>query len=102
MPIYEYRCESCANEFDKLMKMGAPNPPCSIDGCTGATKRLMSAASFHLKGGGWAKEGYGSRRRTVAGNPTVSPNSLPYVTRDGGLASSDGKKILNSDGSAAS
>jgi putative FmdB family regulatory protein len=100
MPIYEYRCESCANEFDKLMKMGAPNPPCQI--CQGETKRMLSAAAFHLKGGGWAKEGYGSRQRTVAGNPSVNPQSLPYVTRDGGLASADGKKILNSDGSAAS
>ena len=98
MPIYEYQCTSCDNRFDRLVKMGAEDPKCPE--CSEPTRRLISAAAFVLKGGGWANEGYGSRQRTVAGNPSVDPKSLPYVTRDGGLASSDGKKILNSDGSA--
>ena len=98
MPIYEYECTECDHRFDKLVKMGAEDPPCGE--CAKPTRRLISAAAFVLKGGGWASEGYGQRNRVVPGSPSVSADSLPYVTQDGGLASSDGKKILNSDGSA--
>lgn len=28
--------------------------------CQAPTKRLISAPAFHLQGGGWAKDGYGS------------------------------------------
>lgn len=28
MPLYEYKCEKCGHEFDRLAKMSDPNPPC--------------------------------------------------------------------------
>lgn len=53
MPIYEYRCESCAHELEKLQKMGDDKlvdcPECGQP----ALKRLVSAAAFRLKGSGW-------------------------------------------------
>ena len=53
MPIYEYRCESCAYELEKLQKMSDPTlvdcPECSRP----ALRRLISAAAFRLKGSGW-------------------------------------------------
>ena len=63
MPLYEYRCTKCGHEFDQLMpNSDAPNPscPCEEDGepCGQTTERLVSRSSFHLKGGGWAAEGY--------------------------------------------
>ena len=68
MPIYEYRCLSCGHQFEKIVKLDAPNPPCvttvSTDDpkilvrCDGQTERLISRSSFHLKGAGWAKDGY--------------------------------------------
>ena len=58
MPIYEYACESCGHRFEKLMKIGAEPPPCDDCG-TGDVKKLVSASSFVLKGGGWYKDHYG-------------------------------------------
>ncbi len=53
MPIYEYRCESCAHELEKLQKMNESMlldcPECDQP----ALKRLVSAAAFRLKGSGW-------------------------------------------------
>lgn len=53
MPIYEYRCQSCNHELEKLQKMSDDTlvdcPACEQP----ALKRLISAAAFRLKGSGW-------------------------------------------------
>ena len=53
MPIYEYRCESCGHELEALQKMSdAPLVQCPACG-ESALKKVLSAAAFRLKGGGW-------------------------------------------------
>ena len=53
MPIYEYRCEQCSHELERLQRMGdEPLRDCPSCGKP-ALKRLISAAGFRLKGGGW-------------------------------------------------
>ncbi|MBK1717825.1 FmdB family zinc ribbon protein [Thiocystis violacea] len=53
MPIYEYRCESCGHELERLQKISdAPLTDCPSCGRP-ALKKLISAAGFRLKGGGW-------------------------------------------------
>lgn len=62
MPIYEYRCPACGHESEHLQRVGDPPPACDQEGCERKgqpqTKRV-SRASFELRGGGWAKDGYG-------------------------------------------
>lgn len=53
MPIYEYRCQACGHELEKLQKLSdAPLVDCPACGQPALTK-LVSAAGFRLKGGGW-------------------------------------------------
>lgn len=53
MPIYEYRCQACGHELEKLQKLSdAPLVDCPACGQAALTK-LISAAGFRLKGGGW-------------------------------------------------
>ena len=53
MPIYPYICESCSYEFDRLQKISdEPLKVCPECG-TGALRRKLTAAAFHLKGTGW-------------------------------------------------
>jgi len=53
MPIYEYRCENCGHEMDALQRISdAPLVDCPECGQP-ALKKLISAAGFRLKGGGW-------------------------------------------------
>lgn len=53
MPIYEYRCDHCGHELEAIQKMSDP-VLLSCPGCgQEALKRLISAPSFRLKGGGW-------------------------------------------------
>ena len=53
MPIYEYRCTLCGHELEALQKFSdlplSECPACSA----GALTKLVSAASFQLKGSGW-------------------------------------------------
>lgn len=58
MPIYEYRCSSCGHSFEKMVKINAPTPACPACGADEARK-LISATSFVLKGGGWYRDHYG-------------------------------------------
>ena len=53
MPIYEYRCAGCGYEMDKLQKISDP-PLTDCPACgRSALQKLVSAAGFRLKGGGW-------------------------------------------------
>ena len=53
MPIYEYRCESCGHEREKMQKL-ADAPLTDCPACGQATlKKKISAAGFRLKGSGW-------------------------------------------------
>ncbi|MDG9729347.1 zinc ribbon domain-containing protein [Ignatzschineria sp. RMDPL8A] len=53
MPIYAYRCEECNHELEALQKM-SDDPLVKCPQCQKpALKKLISAASFRLKGDGW-------------------------------------------------
>ncbi|MEJ2440192.1 MAG: zinc ribbon domain-containing protein [Gammaproteobacteria bacterium] len=53
MPIYEYECTACGHTLEKLQKISDP-PLTQCPECHGETlQKLISAAGFRLKGGGW-------------------------------------------------
>ena len=58
MACYEWKCQKCGHKFEK---MGAPNPLCPE--CLGTTEKQISSGAFHLKGGGWAAEGYSKENK---------------------------------------
>ena len=53
MPIYEYQCTDCGHELETIQKMSEdPLKDCPECGKP-ALQKLISAAGFRLKGGGW-------------------------------------------------
>jgi len=58
MPIYEYECPTCGNHQEILLKFNDKTSPRCVE-CHAFMKKRISASSFHLKGGGWAKDNYG-------------------------------------------
>lgn len=52
MPIYEYRCQDCHHEFERMQKFSDP-PVAACPACEGAVQKLISRSAFHLKGSGW-------------------------------------------------
>ena len=69
MPIYEYQCRECGIRLEKLQKLSDP-PLKECPGCeAGALVKLVSAASFRLKGGGWYETDFKKDgKRNVAGD----------------------------------
>ena len=65
VPTYEYECPKCPRVFE--VKQRITEPPLEIcDRCGGPIHRLLSAAPFILKGGGWYVTDYPSEARKQA------------------------------------
>lgn len=64
MPIYEYRCNDCKQEFEQILdwpdRMIPQDTPCCE--CGGEVNLKMSLGNFKLVGSGWYKDGYQSQK----------------------------------------
>lgn len=92
MPIYEYRCDACGHELEKLQKLSdAPLTVCPACNAPQLVKKI-SAAGFRLKGGGWYETDFkkGSKRN-LAGEGSSDP---------GGASSDSSSSSTSSDSSA--
>ena len=77
MPIYEYECRACGYRFEKLQKVSDAQlkvcPTCNQP----ELGKLVSAAAFRLKGGGWYETDFksGSKKNVLHGTDTSSDSS---------------------------
>ena len=106
MPIYEYRCVSCEHTMEALQRM-SDDPLKVCPSCGKETlSKMVSAASFRLKGGGWyetdfktgkkkqlADSGSGPRRRFRLG--VVDTRTKGRQLRIQQLCTSVSAKTLN-------
>jgi putative FmdB family regulatory protein len=74
MPIYEYACKSCGHQMEAMQKMSEP----ALTECPSCGKpelqKLISAAGFRLKGGGWYETDFKSGgKKNVAESASPAP-----------------------------
>lgn len=72
MPIYEYECEKCGAIVEMIHGMSEKPPTSRCAKCKGKLQRLISAAAFHLKGGGWYKDLYSSAKPGASSDSSAS------------------------------
>jgi putative FmdB family regulatory protein len=60
MPIYEYRCEACDQQFERWQRI-TEEAVKTCPTCGKEVRRLISATSFQLKGTGWYASDYGGK-----------------------------------------
>jgi len=64
MPLYEYKCEACGTQFEKIQKFS--DPP--IDVCPNCGKgpvvKLLSSPAIQFKGSGWYVTDYARAKDT--------------------------------------
>ncbi len=73
MPIYEYKCTECDHTLEKLQKL-SDDPLVDCPGCgKPGLEKLISAAGFRLKGGGWYETDFKSgSKKNVAESSSKS------------------------------
>jgi len=82
MPIYEYRCAECGHELEKLQKISdAPLLDCPACGKP-ALQKLVSAAGFRLKGGGWYETDFKKDRKKNIAKEDSAKSDKPAAKSD--------------------
>ena len=65
VPTYDYHCDQCQRTYEVWQRISAA-PLTTCQYCGGQIRRLLSAAPFILKGGGWYVTDYPSESRKKA------------------------------------
>jgi putative FmdB family regulatory protein len=64
MPTYEYHCQNCGSDFEKVQKFSdSPVKKCLVCG-KGPVRRVLQPAAIVFKGSGW----YATDHRSPSGN----------------------------------
>lgn len=96
MPLYEYRCENCGEQFEVMQKFS--DQPLTVHEKCGGGKvhRLLSAPALQFKGSGWYITDYA---KSSSNKPEANASS-----KNGGAKgdSSEGNKSTKSDSSGSS
>ena len=87
MPIYEYKCQKCGEEFEVFQGIADPAvKACKF--CKGSVRKLMSLSSFHLKGSGWYATDYGGKKAPAAEKPAAEKKEVKTSDAETSSASS--------------
>lgn len=74
MPIYEYHCLDCRKDHE-IIKKFSDKPLRICPSCGGKLKKKLSLSAFQLKGEGWYKDGYSSKKPEKAATPPATKES---------------------------
>ena len=99
MPRYDYRCESCKNEFELVQSFAeAGNGTCPV--CSGAGQRVYHAVPVIYKGSGFYTTDYGRPKQPVDGKNGSSDSSSESKSSDS-KSSGDSKSTGDSKSDTA-
>ena len=101
MPIYEYRCSICGFQKEYLQKVSAPLlsvcPECGKQ----TFDKMLTAAGFQLKGGGWYATDFknsGAKPAAKTGDQSGSAGKTETTGGNKNDGKNDGKSDAKSDG----
>lgn len=66
MPLYEYRCEACGHQFEKIQRF-SDDPISVCPSCgQGPVVKLLSSPAIQFKGSGWYITDYAKKGKEAA------------------------------------
>jgi putative FmdB family regulatory protein len=81
MPIYEYKCQKCGNQFEVFQGISDPEvKKCSV--CKGKVQKLVSLSSFSLKGSGWYVTDYKGKKPQATAKTEKAETSVSSETKE--------------------
>ena len=81
MPIYEYKCKKCGNQFEAFQGITDPELK-SCKFCKGKVQKLVSLSSFSLKGSGWYVTDYKGKKPGATAKPKKPEKSDSSATKE--------------------
>ena len=73
MPIYEYQCDNCGHQCEKLQKVSAEKTMKCTKCENGTMSRLVSKTHFKLQGTGWYETDFKEKKsKTLPSNENSS------------------------------
>jgi putative FmdB family regulatory protein len=81
MPIYEYKCRKCGNQFEVFQGISDLEVK-SCKFCKGKVQKLMSLSSFSLKGSGWYVTDYKGKKPPTTAKAEKSETSADSTTKE--------------------
>ncbi len=99
MPIYEYECQACGHRLEALQRLSDdPLTDCPVCGEARLVK-LVSAASFQLKGTGWYVTDFRDKGKKKQKQESGGKEGTASSEASGSSSSSSGAKAASGGGS---
>jgi len=75
MPLYEYRCDACGHQFEKIQRF-SDDPISVCPNCgAGPVVKLLSSPAIQFKGSGWYITDYARKGKGGGENATPASTS---------------------------
>ena len=92
MPIYDYKCSDCGHQIEVIQKFSDEPKTLCIECGKETLKKMVSAPSFRLKGGGWYETDFKTGKKKNIASDDTSSNKKSLTN-----SSSDSKKLPKQD-----
>ena len=94
MPIYDYKCSDCEHQIEVIQKI-SDKPRVTCPKCNKKTlKKLISAPSFRLKGGGWYETDFKTgKKKNISSNESSKSDKSSETSKTNPKKASKQDKI---------
>lgn len=92
MPIYDYKCSDCGHQIEVIQKFSDEPKTLCVKCGKETLKKMVSAPSFRLKGGGWYETDFKTGTKKNIASDDTSSNKKSSTN-----SSSDSKKQPKQD-----
>jgi len=92
MPIYDYKCSDCGHQIEVIQKFSDEPKTLCVECGKETLKKMVSAPSFRLKGGGWYETDFKTGTKKNIASDETSSNKKSSTN-----SSSDSKKQPKQD-----
>jgi len=94
MPIYDYKCSKCEHQIEVIQKVN-DEPKTFCTKCKSESlKKLVSAPSFRLKGGGWYETDFKiGKKKNISTNEAANTDKIKKTAKPTSNESSKQDKI---------
>ena len=94
MPIYDYKCSDCEHQIELIQKI-SDKPRVTCPKCNKKTlKKLISAPSFRLKGGGWYETDFKTgKKKNISSNESSNSDKSSETSKTNPKKASKQDKI---------